>query len=523
MRSVVLSGFMASGKSTLGALLARRTGLPFVDTDAVIAASAGESCGRLLSRHGEAAFRAREEAVVRPLLEDSTPTVIAVGGGALTNPELRALALSRAFVVTLRASTERLVERAAEGGDRPLLAGPDPHARASALLSERAAAYAECHGEVWTDALDEEASVDAVLALVERAPLVLPLGERSYRIEVVHDRPTILTDLVAGLGPSAILAVTDSNVMRARGGVLQAALESVAVSHRVVTLAPGERHKTLGSVSALWDAALGHDIDRDAVLVAFGGGVVGDLTGFAAATLLRGVRFVQAPTTLLAMVDASVGGKTGFDHPAGKNLIGAFHQPSAVVVDLANLRTLPPRELRAGLAEVVKIALLFDLDLVRRLERTATELAAGDPEALMPVIRRSIELKIQVVTHDERESGRRALLNFGHTVGHALEAHGRYSRYLHGEAVSLGMVAELGLGVEVGITSPSAAARASRLLEALGLPTAISRGTRVAAVGFLHSDKKRRRGELTLPLLRQVGAAELVSFRTDELVRRLST
>src|SRR5581483_9972346 len=194
----------------------------------------------------------------------------------------------------------------------------------------------------------------------------------------------------------------------------------------------------------------GGGVDRDALVVAFGGGVVGDLAGFAAACLLRGVRFVQAPTTLLAMVDSSVGGKTGFDHPAGKNLIGAFHQPSAVVADLAHLRTLPARERTAGLAEVVKIAVATDGALLDRVERDAAALGRGEAGALLPVVREAIAAKIRIVRDDEREAGARALLNLGHTVGHALEAHGGYAALLHGEAVALGLIAEMSAAAALG-------------------------------------------------------------------------
>jgi 3-dehydroquinate synthase len=284
-----------------------------------------------------------------------------------------------------------------------------------------------------------------------------------------------------------------------------------------ITLAPGESYKTLASVGTIWDAALGTGVDRDAMVVAAGGGVVGDLAGFAAACLLRGVRFVQAPTTLLSMVDSSVGGKTGFDHPTGKNLIGAFHQPSAVVADLEHLTTLAPRERAAGLAEVVKIALATNAPLLDALERDAKTIATGDVGALLPIVRAAIDAKIRVVRDDERETGARALLNLGHTVGHAIETHGGYTRWLHGEAVALGTVAEMRATAALGWTPPDLADRAAALFSALGLPTHVDASELAASWPFVASDKKRVRDAVRLPVVTAPGHARIERVGLAEL------
>ncbi len=262
-------------------------------------------------------------------------------------------------------------------------------------------------------------------------------------------------------------------------------------------------------MAAIWDAALGAKVDRGAVVVAAGGGVVGDVAGFAAAALLRGVRFLQVPTTLLSMVDSSVGGKTGFDHAAGKNLIGAFHQPSGVVADLAHLTTLSARERIAGLAEVVKIALATDGALLDRVEAQAPALAAGDVTALLPIVRAAIDAKIRIVRDDERETGRRALLNLGHTVGHALEAHAGFSGWLHGEAVALGTVVEMRATAALGWTPPDLVMRATAVFAALGLPTHVPAGDVVAAWPFVASDKKRGGDRLALPVVTAAGEAQV--------------
>ena len=516
MPSLFLSGFMGTGKSTLGPLVAGRLGLPFVDADALVAKRGGRSVPELL-RGDERAFRALEEAVVLELVASPLDQVVSLGGGALVSTRSRRAALKDGVVVTLRASADAIVARTSHTvHERPLLEG-DPAARVDELLAARAAVYAECHGEVFTDVLDEDRSTDAICSIFKENPLVVPLGERSYRVHVVHDEPSVLTDVLAQLGPSGLLAVTDSHVLRARGAALSKSLDAIATPHRTCTLPPGEEHKRLSTVDTLWEAAIAQGLDRDGVFVAFGGGVVGDLTGFAAATLFRGVRAVQVPTTLLAMVDASVGGKTGFDLPAGKNLVGAFFQPSAVVVDLAHLSTLPVRHRRAGLAEIVKMALLFDAKLVEELEARATELVSGPPEALRGVVRRAIALKAEVVARDETERGDRALLNFGHTIGHALEAHGQYTKHLHGEAVAIGMVAELAFAHARGLVGAEVVETTRRLLLALGLPVEVPRAEMAASASFLGVDKKRRQGRVTLPIASAVGEGKRLDVLVSEL------
>jgi shikimate kinase / 3-dehydroquinate synthase len=518
MRPIVLSGFMATGKSTVGPLLAGRLGVPFLDTDAEIERTAGRRVPDLWREEGEEAFRAREAALVETLLDDPAPRVIAFGGGTVTTTRTRRYALDHALVVTLTTSPETVVARAGELALRPNLAvGGDPVARARDLLQRREAAYAECHLSLSTEALAPEAVVDAVLSVVQRDPLVVPLGSRTYTIDVCVDAPTRLRDAIARCGGSSIVLVTDSNVHRARGAAIEAGLRPLAARVTRVTLPPGESHKTLASVSTIWDAALGAGVDRDALVVAAGGGVVGDLAGFAAACLLRGVRFVQVPTTLLAMVDSSVGGKTGFDHAVGKNLVGAFHQPSAVVADLGHLVTLPARERAAGLAEVVKIALATDARLLDELERHAPALAGGDVAALVPIVRAAIDAKIRIVRDDERETGPRALLNLGHTVGHAIEAHGGYARWLHGEAVAIGTLAEMRATAGLGWTPPALVERSTALFAALGLPTRVDRAELTASWPFVGSDKKRSGDSVRLPVVTAPGMARVARVELSAL------
>lgn len=509
-RSLLLSGMMATGKSTVGRLAAAKAGVPFVDLDAAIEREVGTSVPDFFATRGEPAFRAVEATVLSRLLHDGIARVIALGGGALVPRVLRHEALEHATVVTLTAPLAHLLERAKPYETRPLLAGPDPSATLARLLDLRADAYAEAHATLATEDRDVDALADAALAVASRAPIAMPLGARSYALDVVVDAPERLTDVLAGLAPSKLVFVSDANVDRARGASLKSVRRALAIPAIDVVLPAGEEHKNLNAIATIWDAALGSGVDRDTVVVAFGGGVVGDLAGFAAATLLRGVRFVQVPTTLLAMVDSSVGGKTGFDSTAGKNLIGAFHQPSAVVADMAHLATLAPRQRTSGLAEVVKIALCTDAPLFTFCEENADAIVARDPHVTREMVRRAIAAKARVVRDDEHEQGLRALLNAGHTAGHGLETAGGYTRHLHGEAVSLGLVFELRWLAARGLASRDLGERTERLLARLGLPVAVPGSEWAAAAAFVGADKKRRGKAVVLPTVEKMGEGSLV-------------
>jgi shikimate kinase/3-dehydroquinate synthase len=534
VRPLVLSGFMGTGKSTVGPIVARARGVPFVDTDELIAQAEGATVAQVWQREGERAFRLRERTLVTRLFADPSPRVISFGGGTVTDRLARHFTLERATVITLTATPTTIADRVGEASDRPNLGGlagnaGDAEGRAAQrvarigeLIEQRTDAYAEAHASIATDEAVPDAVAAEVLAVADRDPMVMPLGRRTYRIDfpAAGSGMTRVVDVLARAEPSHVVVVTDANVSRARGQALEAMLRPVQARHSIVVLAPGEANKTLTSVSRIWDAALAAGLDRRALVLAFGGGVIGDLAGFAASTLLRGLRFAQVPTTLLAMVDASVGGKTGFDHDAGKNLLGTFHQPHAVVVDLDHLETLPPREVRAGLAEIVKVALVADGALLDRIEAAAGELSAGQTAALEPIVRRAIAAKIRIVRDDERELGARALLNLGHTVGHALEAQGQYSRYLHGEAVAIGTVAELQLGVALGLTPPDLVGRVRDLLARLGLPTDADAGELALAWPFVLADKKRHGPSLGLPVVRSAGTA-MVERISMEATRKL--
>jgi len=345
---------------------------------------------------------------------------------------------------------------------------------------------------------------------VSDAVLRVALEGRSYPIHIgagLIDRAELFAPHVATRRAAII---TNETVGPLYGDRMAATLRAAGAQCLTVTLPDGEAFKTLQDMNRVFDALLEAKADRNTVLVALGGGVVGDMAGFAAATFQRGVPFIQVPTTLLAQVDSSVGGKTGVNHALGKNMIGAFHQPLAVVADTDTLLTLPQRELGAGLAEVVKHGAIRDDRFLAWLEAHAVALRDREPGALAQAIRRSCEIKAEVVAADERETGERALLNFGHTFGHAIEAAEGYGKWLHGEAVAAGMVLAARFSASEGRLDAPSAERLAALLARLGLPVKPPAMTPARWLEFMARDKKNQQGRITLVLLEALGRAVIV-------------
>lgn len=347
--------------------------------------------------------------------------------------------------------------------------------------------------------------------------LNVELGARSYPIRIGSGLVADRNAYREALGRPALL-VTDDNVAAHWLAPVQAALS--LPDDAILRLPPGEPTKTLRSVEQVLDWMLAQALPRDGILVALGGGVIGDLAGFAAAIYQRGIDFVQIPTTLLAQVDSSVGGKTGVNHPRGKNMIGAFHQPRVVVADIDTLATLPRRELLAGIAEVIKYGLLGDAAFFGWLESNMDSLLAQDPASLIEVVERCCAMKAQIVAADERESGRRALLNLGHTFGHAVEAHTGYGEWLHGEAVAIGMCVAARLSLALGWIDEAEAQRAIGLIRRAGLPVDVPAGmTPDDFMRHMAHDKKVQSGRLRFVLLRELGDAVLTADVDDAQLR----
>jgi shikimate kinase/3-dehydroquinate synthase len=446
-RSIVLVGLMGAGKTSIGRRLAARLGLPFRDADSEIELAAGCTIPELFSRYGEADFRAGERKVIRRLLSGD-PLVLAFGGGAFIDPETRALAREEAVSVWLRCPLAPLLRRVAGRDNRPLLADGNPADVMQRLMDVRYPIYAEAN--VIVDCVDEspDATTSRVLnALLDwQAPrrLSVALPSTSYDVVIGDD---LLTRAGALLAPrmeqKRAVVVTDETVARLHLPALLRGLEATAVKVSQIVVPQGEASKSLASWQSVVDQLLEARVERRTTVIALGGGVVGDLAGFAAATTLRGLPFVQVPTTLLSQVDSSVGGKTGVNTSQGKNLVGAFYQPRMVLADTGTLATLPPRELRAGYAEIAKAGLIGDAAFFAWCEANGAAVVRGDREAQAEAIMRACAFKAAVVGDDEREekpNDGRALLNLGHTFGHALEAeYGYTGGLLHGEGVAVGL------------------------------------------------------------------------------------
>jgi 3-dehydroquinate synthase len=346
------------------------------------------------------------------------------------------------------------------------------------------------------------------------------LGRRSYSIVVERGALASVGHRLAALdvGRRAAL-VTDPSIRRLHGAVVLRALEDAGFTAEVVEVPEGEAAKTLGVAERCWDRLLAAGLDRTSIVVALGGGAVGDLAGFVAATYMRGVNFVILPTTVLAQVDSSIGGKTAIDHPRAKNLVGAFHQPRLVVADPSVILTLPTREFRSGLAEMVKHGIVLDQGYFEALERDADRLTSRDLDALEPAIGGSCRLKAGVVERDEQEAELRHVLNHGHTIGHAVEAATGYAAWTHGEAVALGMAAEARLARRIGLTGEETVARTEALLVRLGLPVRMPPVDIDAVVAGIAHDKKARDGRVPFVLAPRIGTFRLVYDVPEQAVR----
>ena len=349
-------------------------------------------------------------------------------------------------------------------------------------------------------------------------PLRVELGERSYPIHIgTGTLAQAGAEIARRTQASRVAIVTVAEVGRRYAAALSKGLRSEGIKVHRFDVPDGDRTKNLREAARLYSAFLDKGLDRSSAAIALGGGVVGDLTGFVAATYLRGISFVQVPTTLLSMVDASVGGKVGVNLPEGKNLVGAFYQPKLVWIDAATLRTLPERQRVAGMGEVIKHAAIWDEGLFSDLESTAEAILALDPEQIEPLIRRNCAIKAEVVARDERESGVRMLLNFGHTMGHAVETLGRYRKILHGEAVGIGMVYAAQRSEDLGLAPAGTRQRLEALVSRVGLPTLMPGFPRRAYLSALRVDKKKTDARIRFVALRAIGRAEIVPLTPGEI------
>ena len=548
-RQIVLVGLSGVGKSTVGAVLAERLGWPLIDTDELIEAQEGQTAAQLIVDRGEAEFRSIEERVVIDAAREHDRAVIATGGGAFMSPKSRRALGERGLICYLDATTAEVARRiraAPDASERPLL-GDELEGRLQELDDERRPFYA--HADLWVPVLgvEPEAVAQRILVsfaagagafaggeqrlsrLAASAPAAAPsaivdTGTDRYPIWVGAGELDRLADRLRQVGLNGrVFVITDTHVIDELGPKLVAALDRGGFAGASYVVPPGEESKQLRVAEEIY-AWLGNEhAERGDTLLALGGGVVGDLAGHVAATYLRGMPLVQVPTTVLAMNDAAIGGKVAVNLEAGKNLVGSFHQPRAVIADIEVLRTLPRRAYTEGFAEVLKHALIMDPLLLADLERSVGQLATTQPdeELLTRVITRSARLKALVVSSDPREQGLRAMLNYGHTIGHAIEAATGYGEYLHGEAVAIGMMGAARLGHRLGVHDDEIVARQADLLRAYELPLTAPGLSIDDVMQAMRLDKKVQEGRLRFVFLEAFGRPILRDDVPEDAVREV--
>ena len=541
MRSnIFITGFSASGKTTVGQEVARRLGWRFVDIDDEIVTTAGKPIEAIFEQDGEQRFRELEHQSLAATCSREEQ-VVSTGGGIVVEERNRNLMRQNGAIVCLEALPETVQRRLSQERldsrnpvVRPMLDDPDPLGRTIALKSQRQFEYSQADWTVHTDhmtplgvanevarawgilakrsapALSEES--DDPATMVRTSSVDYPVWVGWGMLEELGDRVRRI------LSPGAAYVITDEGAYR-HGRRAQVSLEAAGIPSHIFVVPSGETSKSLQTAQQIYGWLAERRAERGHLLIAVGGGVVGDLGGYVAATYLRGIEFAQVPTTLLGMMDASVGGKTGVDLPHGKNLVGAFYQPRFVLQDVQTLQTLPDRELAGGWVEAIKHGLIMDEGLLRTFEEERDAILSLDREVSIDVIRRSVGIKADVVSRDDKETlGIRVLLNYGHTIGHAIEAATGYERFVHGEAVSIGIVGAGRIARGLGMLSDQEVERQRAVLEAYGLPVAWNDLDVDAVNEAMSLDKKKSRGAIRWVLLNGIGHAVSRDDVPSELV-----
>lgn len=509
---IVLIGFMGAGKTTVGRILADKTGLPFIDTDEEVERTSGKKIAEIFEG-GEGLFRSLErDVVVRAL--DGPESVVAVGGGAISDP-VTCAALGWHTVIHLDVGYVESMRRAGHDPGRPMLHLADPRA----LFAERLPIYERLAKHVIdTSGSTAEEVVRMILEMTSGPQLDGParvhvhLGDRTYPVLIGSGIAADAGNVVP-LPPGAQAFVITHPDLEEKSKSLVDSLGGAGLVTTILSIDEGETSKALGTAEGLLDDLARHGAHRSDLVVGFGGGVVCDLAGFVASTYHRGIPVLHVPTTLLAQVDAAIGGKTAVNLSQGKNLVGTIHQPIAVVCDVSLLRSLPDEELRSGLAEVIKYGLIADPGLLDEAQVSIEAIFAGDEETLVRVVRRAVSIKAAIVSEDEREEDRREVLNYGHTFGHAIE---HVTGIRHGEAIALGMVAAAHLAVDLEMLEEDAIEAHRRPLNAVGLPTSAAFDVG-STMERLKRDKKGR-GTPRFVLLDAIGSVRTrIGARDDQI------
>jgi 3-dehydroquinate synthase len=499
MSHIFLYGPSGSGKSTIGQKLAHDLRLPFVDSDQCIEENAGISIPKIVEEQGMEKVRELETEVLKQIV-NGRECVVALGGGALLRDENRVLIEKNGKVILLAAEISTLIERLQnDPNERPLLAG-DLKTKLAAYLESRAEHYDSFSLKVRVDGKSVEQISREIQTLLGRHHLSA-MGEYDVVVDDVSN--------LKNVAMQSSIFVTDENVAKFHLEKMQASLNA-----KSVIVPAGEEYKNLETISFLWKSFLENGLDRQSTVIALGGGVIGDMAGFAASTYMRGIDWVAVPTTLLSMVDASIGGKTGFDLPEGKNLIGSFYPPKLVLVDVEFLRTLPEAEFISGMAEVVKHGIISDPELFTLCGNGLDWVK----NHLEEIVKRAMAVKIKIIEEDPYEKGVRAALNLGHTVGHAVELVSKF-KLRHGEAVSIGMAAEAQYAEKIAVAARGLSDAVAGSLLALGLPVRIPENLpREEIIRAMSVDKKKNAKSVRFALPSAIGRVELVDVADLESV-----
>lgn len=501
MGHIFLYGPVGAGKSTVGRVLARNLDLPFVDVDQVIEGEVGMTIFQLMEQKGEQACRDIESEVLKQLV-NAKESVVALGGGALLRDENRLLVENHGSVIFLAADLKILHERLnADSNKRPLLAG-NLTEKLTSLLTRRKEHYDSFSLRVAADQAPHELArqIQVVLGRFHLSAM------GNYDALVQNAGIAQLGEMLRLRSLGNPLVVTDENVARLHAEKVMNSLREAGFAPKIITVPAGEAYKNLETIQQLWNGFLANGLDRRSTIIALGGGVIGDMAGFAASTYMRGMNWICVPTTLLSIVDASLGGKTGFDLPEGKNLIGSFYPPKLVLADPQALQTLPTGEFTSGLAEVVKHGVISDPALFDLCGRGLECIK----DNLQTVVKRAMAVKIKIIEEDPYEKGFRAALNLGHTVGHAIELVSRF-QLRHGEAVAIGIVTEAKLAESLAIAPKGLSDKISNVLSNLMLPVRIpAQLSREEILRAMRVDKKKSADTIRFALPVEIGKVELV-------------
>lgn len=494
--NLILAGPPGTGKTTLGRLCAKLLGYTLVDTDEEISKQTGKSIAEIFSTQGEDVFRDIESNTLAKIIKYKN-SVISLGGGTLLSDINRSIAKDHGVLICLRASESNIEARLANNDERPLLQNNKENLSSiSVLLAQRKAHYDSFDFQLKTDDTKPDVLAEHIVDKLMPWHHTITTNTGGYPLILGVKALTYLTSMLNNHGlPKPNLIISDTNIAPLWSNKLGRQL-----SIPVFSIPDGESHKTLETVHNIYDQFLLHDLDRSSLVLVVGGGVVGDIAGFAAATYMRGIRWVNIPTTLLSMIDASIGGKVGVDLPQGKNMIGAFHPPEMVLADPETLTTLPDNEYKAGLAEVIKHGIIADAELFSLVNSKSLPLSRD-------LLQKALEVKINIIQQDPFERNERAKLNLGHTIGHGVEAASNY-RLRHGEAIAIGLYGEALLAEQIGIADPGLSSKIEKQLASLGLPTKCPGLSTIQIKQLMSTDKKKKSGNLYFTLPTSIGAVD---------------